>query len=132
MAAANPRRATKSSSTRPKIVKTVPMQLAPIQLSQNGDESSEREPLFAIGDKVYTIPVEVPVGDVLTYITLAVEEGDVAALVFAMRSALGDEGYAALCAHKALKQKELGQVMAACRAKFDGALAGPKDKPDND
>jgi hypothetical protein len=98
----------------------------PIVLTDDGeDEFAEREPLFSLGGTTYTIPVRVSGADALRYATIWMNQGVTAALVWALRECVGDEAYAALIAHKALTQDQLGQLFDAVRAKFDGS-AGPK------
>lgn len=86
----------------------------------------EREVLFTIDGTEYTVMKRVPAGAALQYIGLGGVQGADVAIIFALRYALGDTGYNALCAYKALTNEQLATVTNAVRAKFDGALVGPK------
>lgn len=96
------------------------------------DPFAEREVLFTIDGTEYTVPRQVPAGAALQYIELGGSFAADQAILFALRYALGDEGYEALRGYKALTNEHLAKVIAAVRAKFDGALVAPKAPRSND
>lgn len=104
---------------------------APIVLDDDDEDPfAEREPLFSLGGKVYTIPVVVPVVDVLHYGDLWMEQGVTAALMFALRSTLGEDGYRALLGHRKLKQSHMDAIFKVVQGKFDGS-EDPKGRRSN-
>ena len=111
---------TNGRSTHTKVVPMTP--LAPIELTDDmPDEFSEREPLFSLHGVVYDIPIRVPVADTLVYAEVFMERGIDAAIIWAMKHALGDTGYTALKGHRALTSDQLNQIVAVVRGKFDGS-----------
>lgn len=122
---ANPRRTTSASRPKAATEKSAPIVL---DSREDDDPFAEREPLFEIDGITYTIPVVVPASYGLRYLELAVTQGSVTAMVYGMRTALGDDGYLALTSYPKLKPEHLTAISAAIRSKFDGSNAAPKAK----
>lgn len=57
---------------------------------------ADREPLFSIGDKTYTIPKAVPAAWTVKATNMAVRGQGVQAMEFALQKMLGEDGYEAL------------------------------------
>jgi hypothetical protein len=95
---------------------------APLVLSSKDDADpfTEREPLFELDGTVYTVPVKVPASYTIRYLDLWAERGIGVAVIYALKTALGEQGYAALTAYTKLTQAQLDQVITAVRGKFDG------------
>lgn len=110
---ANPTR----TRTPRNIGKPVPLVLR----SSDEEPPVAREPLFSVDGKTYDIPVKVSVSQGLQYLTILMERGVGTAVIWALKTALGDEGYAALTGFKALKQEHLDLVVKVVRSKFDGS-----------
>lgn len=100
----------------------VALRSAPIVLSTKDDDDpfAEREPLFELDGVVYTVPVTVPASYTVRYLDIWAEHGIGIAVIYALKTALGKEGYAALTEYTKLTQTHLDQVIAAVRVKFDG------------
>lgn len=100
----------------------------PLVLSSKDDDDpfTEREPLFDLDGTVYTIPVKVPASYTIRYLDIWAEQGIGIAVIYALKTALGEEGYAALTGYTKLTQAQLDQVITAIRSKFDGT--DPKSK----
>lgn len=122
---AAPRRTTTRKPAATKVV-------APINLDEDAgpeQDFDEREPLFSLRGKVYDIPVRIPAGAALQYTLIGIERGLDAAIAYALNYALGNEGRQALVSHAKLTDVQLGKVILAVRAKFDGAMVAPKAQP---
>jgi hypothetical protein len=96
------------------------------------DEFDEREVLFSVDGKEYTVLVRIPAHVALEYVFTSAEGGAGNAIVFALNYALGSESRRALLTCKSLTPDELGEIIKVVRAKFDGALADPKGQPSSD
>lgn len=109
--------------------RTTPAELADvslINLDNSGEDFSAREPLFTTGGQTYTIPVRVSAGSALIWLEIATVNGDTAAMLWALRFALGDDGYTALRVHPNLSDDHYKVIVDAVRSKFLGALERPK------
>lgn len=97
------------------------------------DPFVEREPLFVLDGKTYTIPVRVSASASLHYLSLWLNSPlpTNEAIVWAMRHVLGDEGYAALDSYQQLTPEFLNHVITIVRGKFDGTMKDPKAKRSN-
>jgi hypothetical protein len=80
---------------------------------ENIDHFAEREALFSIGGKEYTIPKHVPASVTIRVTTLAIEKGEGEALEYAMECMLGVEGYEALQACETLTREDFQAVVKA-------------------
>lgn len=119
--------------------KTVPAKRAPAKKptapfefktgSTEPDEFDEREPLFSIDGKEYTVLVRVPAHVALEYLFTIQENGAGGGIAFALNYALGSESRRALMTHKGLTEEQLHKIVDIIRGKFDGALADPKGLP---
>lgn len=87
-----------------------------IDLDGPAEEPKEREPLFKLGGKVYTIPVAVPAGWLVMASMIAVESGETQALAWATRRMLGDEGWNALQEAK-LHDEQFAQILKVITTK---------------
>lgn len=85
---------------------------------------ADREPLFTIGRKTYTIPKKVPPSWTLQAFTVAAEQGEKAALVFSAGKLLEPEAWAALEQCDTLTQSDLHAVFKAIMDRIlpDGAF----------
>lgn len=95
------------------------------------DQFSEREPLFTIGGTEYTVLVQVSAGAGIEYLERQLNFGPDAAIIWAMRYAIGDEGVAALYSYRKLTNEHLAAVVGVVQGKFSGALDGPKVRRSN-
>jgi|SRR5688572_22843375 len=74
-----------------------------------------RQPLFYIGEKEYTIPVDVPGSLTLKALNMTAEKGEVEATVWVMRQVLGNEGYQALLNAPDITKPELAAITKVIR-----------------
>ncbi|MEV8615692.1 hypothetical protein AB0383_48705 [Amycolatopsis sp. NPDC051373] len=136
MAASTPRKTTttrKAPAKRaPKATTTPPAELG-IVLDDAGSKAAvaamldDREPLFTIGEVTYTIPKHVPPSWTLKAYTLAVTEGESAAMVFAAQKLLTDEAWTALGDCDTLTQDGLNAVLKALMDRIlPAGVIGPK------
>lgn len=129
---------TNTSRRRPAPKTTQPAENAIIDgvlhlSSKAPDPFDEREPLFTLDGKTYTIPVQVSASASLHYLSLWLNSPlpTNEAIIWAMRYALGDEGYEVLDSYRQLKPEFLQHVIDIVRAKFDGTVKDPKAKRSN-
>ena len=85
---------------------------------------AEREFLFSVDGKEYTIPVSCPAVQGLEYSRLMVEAGVDAAVVYALRTVLGADGYAALLSVPDLRVEDVRAINRACTGKLVAAWSG--------
>lgn len=85
---------------------------------------ADREPLFTIGRKTYTIPKKVPPSWTMQAFTVASEQGEKAALVFAASKLLEPDAWAALEQCDTLTQADLLVIFKAITDRIlpDGAF----------
>lgn len=100
-------------------------------VDETEDEFTEREPVFTIGEKEYTGLVRVPAGASVEYLERTLDRGPGAAVLWAMRYTLGDEGVTALYDYPKLTAEHLTAVVRAVTGKFTGGLLGPKARRSN-
>lgn len=74
-----------------------------------------RQPLFYVGEKEYTIPVDVPGSLTLKALDMTATEGEVIATRWVMRQVLGDDGYKALLTHPDITKRELAAITKVVR-----------------
>lgn len=92
---------------------------------------AEREELFTVDGVEYTIAKTVPASIGLEYVRLRCESSPDAAIMFAMRTALGVKGFDALRAATDVSSDDMQAVMGACTALLLGSVNGPKAKASN-
>jgi hypothetical protein len=116
--------------SRPARTRVVPASGEVVDLDATDGQFTDREPLFRAGGVEYTTLVRVPAGAGLQYLELLSRQGYDGALIFALRYALGDDGYAALVG--ALRSgDDFAKVATVIVTKFTGAFAGPKAPQSN-
>lgn len=88
------------------------------------DDAEEVAPvhIFSIGETDYYMPGEVPASLALQVLEVTELDGQQAAVSYALRTVLGDDGFDALKNHPTLKRKELSAVMDIVMARVMGAL----------
>jgi hypothetical protein len=74
-----------------------------------------RVPLFYVGQKEYTIPVDVPGSLTLQALDMTAEKGEVEATVWVMKKVLGEDGYKALLTHPDITKRELAGIQKVIR-----------------
>jgi hypothetical protein len=74
-----------------------------------------RVPLFYVGEKEYTIPVDVPGSLTLQALDMTAERGEVEATVWVMKKVLGEDGYKALLTHPDITKPELAAITKVVR-----------------
>lgn len=92
---------------------------------------AEREELFTVDGVAYTIAKTVPASVGLEYIRIKCERDPDAAIMFAMRTALGQKGFDALRAAADVSSDDMQTVMSACTALLIGSINGPKAPASN-
>jgi hypothetical protein len=99
-----------------------------LDLSAKGRPSldADREPMFKIGDTVYTMPKVCPPGASLEYLRLAGMAGEQTALIYAMQRLIGVEGYIALVGDATLTVEELAEITRKVIAKVVTGFTLPK------
>jgi hypothetical protein len=132
-----PPRTRKTAASKPAAAKPKPAPLPDGVLRLDRAENdaviaamiADREPLFAIGDAVYTIPRKVPPSWSLRAFNLATTQGETAALAFAAEKLLEPEAWTALQACETLTPADMTTVLNALvdRIMPDGAF--PKASP---
>lgn len=101
-----------------------------LSFSSTAVADSPRETLFSVDGKDYSIPSTLPASRGLEYLRRSVEVSPDAALVYALRTALGADGFAALESATDISSEDLQTVMNACTRLLVGALNGaPKATP---
>lgn len=85
-------------------------------------KAGEREPLFEIDGKEYTVPVELGAEIGLRATKIVEEKGEIAGELFIIDQTIGREAYDALCAVDGLPKKVLAGIMAVCREKVFGGM----------
>ena len=90
---------------------------------------AEREELFTVDGVSYTIAKTVPASAGLEYIRIAAEVNTDAGIVYAMRTALGTDGFNALRAAQDVSGEDMRTVMNACTTLLLGSVIGPKGTP---
>lgn len=91
-----------------------------IKIESTTTPSNDREPLFSIDGREYTIPKEVPGNLALQAIERMRVEHELAVVAWIMEQLLGKEGYRALLDCKAVTRKQLAQITEICRLKVMG------------
>lgn len=98
-----------------------------IELSSKARPTKEeREPLFKLDGKQYTIPTTFRVSDTLTYVRIARTEGYDAAVDWALCRALGEAEYTRLTQVAALTDEQFNEIASTVLAKIVGRAATPK------
>lgn len=85
-----------------------------------------REPLFALGGKVYEARVNFAVSEVTEYSRIARTQGIDAAAEYMMTCALGEEGYEAYSGYKYLRREPAAKVVKQVYDRFLGEEIDPK------
>jgi hypothetical protein len=93
-----------------------------IEIKSTDTPSEEREPLFSIDGREYTIPKEVPGNLSLQAIERMRTESEYAVIAWIMETMLGKAGYRALLDCKAVKPSQLRAITEICRSKMMGEL----------
>lgn len=125
------RRGTRSTAKVP--VDKVPAELrgfyddepaddGPVRLTTGTAALVEREPLFYIDDKEYTIPKKFGPHLGLVYLRAAESDGRDIALGRVMKAALGPEGWDALCSCEDITSDQLTSIMGKVQDKVLGAV----------
>lgn len=90
------------------------------------EEVEEREPLFYIDDREYTIPKVMPTNDALACLHVFRTQGNLFATDHLLETLLGVEGYAALLSYKKLKPEDLQAIIEIATERMLGAAEPPK------
>ena len=85
-----------------------------------------REPLFSIGDKTYDAVVDFRANQALSFVAIYATQGFMAAADWAMREALGAEGYAALANCEHLKPEQYEAILSQITKRLIGLVEAPK------
>lgn len=94
----------------------MPEAFTPIRLPAQAPETTVgRQPLFYIGDKEYTIPVDVPGSLTLKALDMTADQGEIIATRWVMRQVLGDDGYQALLNAPNITKPELAAITKVIR-----------------
>ncbi len=84
--------------------------------------SQEREALFEIDGKEYTVPKSVGAEVGLRATQIAAEEGELAGTMYCVDQTIGREAYDALCKVEGLPRKTVSAILAVCREKVFGDM----------
>jgi hypothetical protein len=95
-----------------------------IEISEDDPEEAppEREPLFSIGDEVYTMLKDPPLTLAMQARNVGYERGEGYAEIFLMREMLGEDAYRALLANRSLKGPQLQAITARVSKRLFGVL----------
>lgn len=86
----------------------------------------EREPLFYIDDREYTIPKVMPTNDALSCLHVFRTQGNLFATDHLLETLLGKEGYEALLSYKKLKPEDLQAIIEIATERMLGSAEPPK------
>jgi hypothetical protein len=100
-----------------------------LRLTTTGTEAQKRVPVFTIDDEEYTVWVNPGPAWGLRCLKVVRENGQAAAVQFAMEELLGPEAYEALSSHDELTEDELGQVIGIVTRIMAGAAEGKARGP---
>lgn len=84
--------------------------------------SEEREPIFSIDNREYTIPVEVPGSLALAAMEEVRQKGEIAASAWCMETLLGTQGYKALLSCQEVTKAQVLAIQEICRERVFGAV----------
>lgn len=94
----------------------------PVRIDSTKVVDEQREPLFYIDDREYTIPKELRANVVARYLQDVLDHGQEHALAAAMREVLGDEAMEALADSDAVTSEQMQQIMAIVERKLMGQM----------
>lgn len=89
-------------------------------------EPEEREPLFYIGDREYTIPKVMRTNDALECLHQFRTQGEALAVDFLLERLLGEEAYTALRSYRRLRSADLARIIEIAQERMMGAAEAPK------
>ena len=90
------------------------------------EEPEEREPLFYIDDREYTIPKVMRTNDALDCLHVFRTQGELFATDYLLEKLLGEEAYTALRSYKGLTSDDLKQIVEVATERMMGAAEAPK------
>lgn len=89
-------------------------------------EPEEREPLFYIGDREYTIPKVMRTNDALECLHAFRTQGEAFGVDLLLERLLGEESYTALRSYRRLKPVDLARIIEIAQERMMGAAEAPK------
>jgi len=94
----------------------------PVRIDSTKVVDTEREPLFYIDDREFTIPKELRANVVARYLQDTLDHGQEHALAAAMREVLGDDAMEALADSDAVTADQMAQIMGIVERKLMGQM----------